>query len=102
MLNLRFLGMMFKVIKIFYLIFFYVIYSFTDIVLILIAIFQTLCKLFGDGPSQSLQRTGQSLGLYVKQISEYLSYATEQKPYPFSDWPEPEAEITAQKTEAMK
>jgi len=94
--------MRYKVIKIIYLIFFYVIYSFTDIVLMFIAIFQTLFNLFGDGPSKSLQRTGQSLGLYVKQISEYLSYASEQKPYPFSDWPEPEVSVSVQETESSK
>ena len=92
MLNLRFPEMIYKLIKILYLIFFYLIYGMTDIALFIIAIMQTLLNLFSDGPSKPLQRTGKSLGLYVKQITEYLSYASEEKPFPFSDWPEPEPE----------
>jgi len=78
--------------KILYLIFFYLVYGVTDIALIIIAIIQTLLNLFTDGPSESLQQAGKSLGIYVKQITEYLSYASEEKPFPFSDWPEPENE----------
>lgn len=68
---------------------FYFIYGITDVVLIVIALVQTFLNLFSDGPSESLQRFGSSLGVYVKQLSEFLSYASEEKPYPFSDWPEP-------------
>jgi hypothetical protein len=83
---------MFNVLKILYLVLFYLIYSLTDIALMVIAIVQTLLNLFSGGPSKSLQDAGKSLGLYVKQLSEYLSYASEHKPFPFSDWPEPEVE----------
>jgi hypothetical protein len=35
-----------------------------------------------------LKDFGKSLGIYLKQIAEFLSYASEEKPFPFSDWPE--------------
>jgi len=66
----------------------------TDIVLLGIALVQTFLSFFSDGPSESLQRFGSSLSVYVKQISEFLSYASEEKPYPFSDWPEPDVLAT--------
>jgi len=78
-------------IKVLYLFLFYMIYGLTDLVLMAITIIQTLLNLFTGEPSESLKSAGRSLGVYVKQISEYLSYASEQKPYPFSDWPQVEA-----------
>lgn len=75
--------------KIAYLFLFYCIYGLTDVVLLAITIMQTLLNIFSNEPSQSLMRVGMSLGLYVKQITEFLTYASEEKPFPFSDWPEP-------------
>lgn len=75
-------------IKIIYLILFCLIYGLTDIVLITIAFVQTLLNLFTGEPSESLKEFGKSLGIYLKQISEFLSYASEEKPFPFSDWPQ--------------
>jgi hypothetical protein len=30
---------------------------------------------------------GQSLGRYLRQIVDFVSFATEEVPFPFSDWP---------------
>ena len=70
-----------------YVILFYVIFSFTDIVLALIAIVQSVAVLLGYEPLVSLKSFGASLGVYLKQISEFLSFNSDEKPYPFSDWP---------------
>ena len=75
---------------------FYCIYGFTDVVLLVIAIIQTVLNIFSNEPSQTLMRAGLSLGLYVKQITEYLTYASEEKPFPFSEWPEPNDSISDQ------
>lgn len=79
-----------KILRVAYVIFFYFIYGLTDFLLLLIAITQTLLNLFNGGPNQSLQAFGASLGLYVKQIAEYVSHAHDEKPFPFSDWPNAE------------
>jgi hypothetical protein len=70
-----------------YVILFYVIFSFTDIVLALIALVQCVAVLLGYEPLASLKSFGASLGVYLKQISEFLSFNSDEKPYPFSDWP---------------
>lgn len=75
-------------IKILYLILFSLIYGLTDIVLFTIVVVQTLLNLFTGEPSNSLKEFGKSLGIYLKQITEFLSYASEDKPFPFSDWPQ--------------
>ena len=88
MLSLLYLRKMFDVIKILYLILFYLIYRITDIVLLLVLLVQTILNIFSGGPSESIKEFGKSLGIYLQQISEFLSYASEEKPFPFSDWPE--------------
>lgn len=80
-------------IKLLYLILFYLIYSITDLVLLLVVLTQTLLNMFSGEPSGSIQIFGKSLGVYLQQISEYLSYASDEKPFPFSDWPVVEDQI---------
>lgn len=88
MLNLLYPRKMFNVIKILYLILFYFIYRITDVILLLVLLVQTILNIFSGEPSDSIKSFGKSLGLYLQQISEFLSYASEEKPFPFSDWPE--------------
>ena len=45
-------------------------------------------SIFSGEPSDSVKGFGKSLGVYLQQISEFLSYASEEKPFPFSDWPD--------------
>ena len=49
------------------------------------AVVQTLLNIFYDGPNGSLQQFSASLGLYVKQVAEYVGYVSEEKPFPFSE-----------------
>lgn len=77
-----------NVIRILYLILFYLIYRITDIVLLVVMLIQTGLNIFTGEPSVSIKTFGKGLGIYLKQISEFLSYASDEKPYPFSDWPE--------------
>ena len=77
-----------KLLRLLYIVLFYVIYGLSELLLALITVVQSVMNLLGDGPSRTLQEFGQSLGIYVSRIVDYLSYASEQKPYPFDDWPE--------------
>ena len=88
MLNLLYLRKMSSMIKILYLILFYLIYRITDLVLLGVMLIQIGLNVFSGEPSESIKKFGKSLGIYLQQISEFLSYASEEKPFPFSDWPE--------------
>lgn len=74
--------------RILYLILFGFIFYFIDLLLIAIAIIQALASVLGDGAIPSVQRFGASLGIYLKQIADFLSYASDEKPFPYSDWPQ--------------
>lgn len=87
--------------KILYLILFYLIYRITDLVLLLVLLVQTILNLFSGQPSESIKEFGKSLGAYLQQISEFLSYASEEKPYPFSDWPDARAVTTVSMDERL-
>jgi hypothetical protein len=51
------------------------------------AIVQFVLALASDGPNARLIAFGQSLGLYLGQIASFVSFATEDVPFPFSAWP---------------
>jgi hypothetical protein len=40
-----------------------------------------------DAPNERLIAFGHSLGLYLGQIASFVSFATEDVPFPFSAWP---------------
>ena len=56
-------------------------------VLVIVAILQYVVVLLTDEPNERLVALGSNLGNYLRQITRFLSYATEQVPFPFSEWP---------------
>ncbi len=56
-------------------------------ILCLVAVTQFLFALFTDAPNQRLAALGQGLARYVQQLVEFLTFATEELPFPFNDWP---------------
>ena len=51
------------------------------------AIVQFVLAVLSDGPNTRLLAFGQRLGLYLSQIADFVSFATEEVPFPFGDWP---------------
>jgi hypothetical protein len=56
-------------------------------VLFIVTLIQFVVMLLGETPNARLVAFGRSLGSYLKQCTHYLTYASEKKPFPFSDWP---------------
>ena len=52
-----------------------------------LALVQLLLALVSDGPNERLQHFGRGLGRYLRQITDFVCFATEEVPFPFSDWP---------------
>lgn len=38
-------------------------------------------------PNTRLSQFGRSLGQYLRQIADFVSFTTEEVPFPFNDWP---------------
>lgn len=49
---------------------------------------QFLWALITGSDNDKLRRFGQSLATYIFEALRFLTYNTEQKPFPFSDWPD--------------
>jgi hypothetical protein len=55
----------------------------------LIAVVQWILALFSDTPNARLACVGKAVGSYLRQIADFVSFDTEEVPFPFSDWPSP-------------
>jgi hypothetical protein len=56
-------------------------------VLVVVAFVQLIQKMLGEEPNERFKKFGRSLGNYAGQIVCFLSFATDEVPFPFSDWP---------------
>ena len=77
--------------RIVYILLFCVVFSFTDILLFLIALLQSIKYVVTGESSATLKDFGTRLGVYLKQIADFVSFSSDEKPFPFSDWPESSA-----------
>jgi hypothetical protein len=59
----------------------------TTLLLCALAVVQFVLALVSDAPNARLSALGQSLGRYLRQIADFVSFAEEAAPFPFSDWP---------------
>ena len=62
-------------------------YQLAGTLLFFIAIIQFVIALINRTPNARLVSFGRSLGSYIKQIVSYLTFASDDRPFPFSDWP---------------
>ena len=66
---------------------FYAVYLIAGYILLTVGVVQLVVRLLSGQPQSDLQRFGGQLGSYLSDIIEYISMRTDQKPYPFADWP---------------
>lgn len=57
-------------------------------VLFALAILQFILALLNDKPNARLVSFGRNLACYFQQTVSFLTFASEETPFPFSDWPE--------------
>lgn len=67
---------------------FLVVYRIVDLVVLLVAICQWWFVLITGDANTELTKFAASLARYVEQMVAYLGYHSDEKPFPFSDWPE--------------
>lgn len=72
--------------RLLYMLLFAVIYGITELVLFVVVLFQFIHSFTGR-VNKNLREFGQSLGTFIYQIVQFLTYNTEELPFPFGDWP---------------
>lgn len=56
-------------------------------ILLVVAIIQFAVALLTGTPNARLATFGRSLARYTRQVVDFLTFATEDIPFPFNDWP---------------
>ena len=70
-----------------YMLLFAIFYSVAEIVITVVVLFQFLLALFTGRTNERLLKLGQSLGTYIYQILQFLTFNSDYQPYPFGAWP---------------
>ncbi len=73
--------------RILFMILYTILYGIAEMVVGMVAFIQVIFTLFTGGPNQRLLNLGQSLGTYIYQIIQFLTFLSEQRPYPMDSWP---------------
>ncbi len=63
-------------------------FSIAHFVLNLLAFVQFLWLLFTGSPNEFIQRFGASLAVWFADVARFQNCVTEEKPFPWKDWPE--------------
>lgn len=72
-----------------FMVLFFIVYRIVDIIVLLVALSQWFYVLLTGDTNASLTRFAGGLSAYIGQIVSFLGYHTNEKPFPFSDWPNP-------------
>jgi hypothetical protein len=70
---------------------FLLIWQVAELVLAGVVLVQLGYRLIYSAPSGSLMNFGDSLSQFLAQIGRFGTFHTDQKPWPFADWPTPRA-----------
>ena len=71
-----------------FMLFFIVVYSISKFLVMGIMIFQFASIMLSEKPNVQILKFSQSLSAYISQIIQFLSFNSEQRPFPFSKWPD--------------
>jgi hypothetical protein len=63
-------------------------YGVAEFVTWAVVMFQFFASLLAGKPNHRLSRFGLNLARYFQQITVYMTFATEEKPFPFAPWPD--------------
>lgn len=75
-------------IRLLYLVLYGVILNITEGVTFIVALVQFIFHLFTGRPSSRLAEFGEGLAAYVREVVAFLTYHTNELPFPFGHWPQ--------------
>lgn len=75
--------------RLFFIIVYFFIKKIVDFIILLIAVLQFLFKTFTSQTNVQLLSFSKSLSYFAYQILLYITYGSDERPFPFSEWPNP-------------
>jgi hypothetical protein len=79
-------------VRVLYMVLFGVAFYVAEFVLIVVVVVQLVAKLIGGKTLAQLDRFGAQLAAYFREVSAFLTYASERRPFPLAPWPDAEPE----------
>ena len=73
--------------RLLFMLLFFLIYSVAEFCLAAVVLIQIGFVLFTGERNQKLLELGGGLGLFIYEILRFMTFNSEKKPFPFSDWP---------------
>lgn len=77
-----------------YMLLFIFVYGLVEFVIILVMLFQFVSIVLSGHTNAQLLKFSQNLAAYVYQIITFLTFNSEQLPFPFSAWPDEKSKHT--------
>lgn len=75
--------------RIVWMLLFLLVWQLAELVLALAVLAQLLHRLLRGAPHGGLMSFGDSLSQYLAQIGRFGTFHSDEKPWPFNDWPQP-------------
>ncbi len=79
---------------------FWVVFYMSQFVVALVVVAQCAFTLIAGAPNTQLMSFGENLSRYVQEILRYVTFNTDQRPFPFTDFPKSDIVITADHAES--
>ena len=74
-------------VRLLYMLLFVILYGVAEVVITAVVLFQIVVNLFTGESNERVLLFGNQLSRYVYEILLYLTYNSENLPFPFSEWP---------------
>lgn len=74
--------------RILFMVLFVFIYGVAEVVVTAVVVLQVLFRLFTGNTNERLLTFGRQVSDYIYQILMFMTFNSEEKPFPFSSWPD--------------
>ena len=71
-----------------FMVLFVILLEVAGVVMLATIVLQFLFAIISGGPNENLRQLGSQIASYIYQVLQFLIYNTEEKPFPFAEWPE--------------
>ncbi len=75
-------------VRLLYIILFWIIFNAAELVIAVVTLIQFLSTIFTGEPNPRLKEFGSGLSKYMHQLVDFFTYHSDERPFPFSPWPE--------------
>ena len=80
--------------RVLYMLLFFIAYSAAEFVLGVVVIIQLIITLVTGSTNTRLKAFGKQVSLYVYDVLLFLTFNTEEKPFPYASWPDEKREVS--------